>query len=552
MRELRDLDLTSPRDLTRRQRLLVVYAVGLVSVVLAYTLAYAYGMRTLENRPRTVFRAFNFVIETMTTTGYGADSPWDTPVMNVVVATMQVTGVFIGFVTLRVLVIPLFERTPLNLDDRLSIKSDHVVVAEYQRDTEVLLDELEQLDVDYVLVESDEEDAKRLSDDGYQAINGDPEDRADLDRASIEKASLLITDAGESTASVVLTALEANENLRVLSFTASTRRKAALAEIGVDRSVAPHALIGRRLAEKATTPVTVDTASDGDHVAIREVLVRRGSPLHGVQVGNSPLANHPDLTLVAGWFDGELRLSPDPRDRLTPNTVLVVAGPEHAIDELASEVSGVQTPRTSAHTEVIIAGYGEGGSAAVDALPADVDVTTVDDSEASNPDVVGDVTEPETLAAAGIEDASALVVTVDGDATALLTVAMARSLSEDVEILARVTDAEKTSPAFRAGADYVLSVQRACARLAAAEVHGERVMDPIGQIRLVRADAAPFAGQSLGEARRETERGWTVVGISRDGAIHTDERTTIEAGDEVFVAGSDETIQEFERTVNAG
>jgi Trk K+ transport system NAD-binding subunit len=232
--------------------------------------------------------------------------------------------------------------------------------------------------------------------------------------------------------------------------------------------------------------------------------------------------------------------------------VLVVAGPEHAIDELASEVSGVQTPRTSAHTEVIIAGYGEGGSAAVDALPADVDVTTVDDSEASNPDVVGDVTEPETLAAAGIEDASALVVTVDGDATALLTVAMARSLSEDVEILARVTDAEKTSPAFRAGADYVLSVQRACARLAAAEVHGERVMDPIGQIRLVRADAAPFAGQSLGEARRETERGWTVVGISRDGAIHTDERTTIEAGDEVFVAGSDETIQEFERTVNAG
>jgi len=472
--------------------------------------------------------------------------------MNVVVATMQVTGVFIGFVTLRVLVIPLFERTPLNLDDRLSIKSDHVVVAEYQRDTEVLLDELEQLDVDYVLVESDEEDAKRLSDDGYQAINGDPEDRADLDRASIEKASLLITDAGESTASVVLTALEANENLRVLSFTASTRRKAALAEIGVDRSVAPHALIGRRLAEKATTPVTVDTASDGDHVAIREVLVRRGSPLHGVQVGNSPLANHPDLTLVAGWFDGELRLSPDPRDRLTPNTVLVVAGPEHAIDELASEVSGVQTPRTSAHTEVIIAGYGEGGSAAVDALPADVDVTTVDDSEASNPDVVGDVTEPETLAAAGIEDASALVVTVDGDATALLTVAMARSLSEDVEILARVTDAEKTSPAFRAGADYVLSVQRACARLAAAEVHGERVMDPIGQIRLVRADAAPFAGQSLGEARRETERGWTVVGISRDGAIHTDERTTIEAGDEVFVAGSDETIQEFERTVNAG
>jgi len=113
---------------------------------------------------------------------------------------------------------------------------------------------------------------------------------------------------------------------------------------------------------------------------------------------------------------------------------------------------------------------------------------------------------------------------------------MARSLSEDVEILARVTDAEKTSPAFRAGADYVLSVQRACARLAAAEVHGERVMDPIGQIRLVRADAAPFAGQSLGRpAGRPNAAG--PLSVSAEMGRYTDERTTIEAGDEVFVAG---------------
>jgi len=112
-------------------------------------------MRAPENEPRSLFQAFNVVIETMTTTGYGADSPWATPAMNLFVALMQVSGVVLGFVTLRILVIPLFERTPLNLDDRLTIKNDHVVVAEYQRDTEVLLDELEALKVDYVLLESD-------------------------------------------------------------------------------------------------------------------------------------------------------------------------------------------------------------------------------------------------------------------------------------------------------------------------------------------------------------------------------------------------------------
>jgi Trk K+ transport system NAD-binding subunit len=548
MRDLK-IDGLRPRDLTRRQRLILAYAGGLVSVVLVYTILYNVGMRTIEGRPQSIFRSFQTVIETMTTTGYGADAPWATPAMNLFVVTMQVTGVAIGFVTLRVLVIPLFERTPLNLDDRLSIKDDHVVVAEYRRDTGVLLDELETLDVDYVLLESDEEEAKRLSDDGYQAIHGDPEDRSDLGRASIEKASLLITDAGDRTASIVLTALEANEDLRVVSFTASTRRKRALAEIGVDRSVAPHALIGRRLAEKATTPVAVEAHADEGAVTVREILVRRGSPFHGVSVRESPLSAHPNLTLVAGWFDGELRLPPSPDDRIAPNTVLVVAGPESAIDDATGEFANVREPQDPSRPRVIVAGFGEGGHAARDALSDDVPVTTIDESADATPDVVGDVTEPETLLAAGVDDASALVVTVTDDATALLTVAMARSLAADVEILARVIDTEKAPMAFRAGSDYVLSVQQVCARLVAAEVHGERVMAPVGQIRLVRADAAAFVGESLADARRNVERGWTVVGIVRGGDVHTDERAVVEAGDDVIVAGTDESIREFERTV---
>ncbi|WP_049922761.1 potassium channel family protein [Halopiger djelfimassiliensis] len=549
MREFRDIEGLHPRDLTQRQRLLALFVVGLGLVVLFYTVVYNWGMQTLENRPQSIFRSFQTVVETMTTTGFGADAPWATPVMNILMVSIQVTGVIIGFVTLRVLVIPLFERTPLDLSDRLTTKNDHVVIAEYQHDTELLLDELEELDIDYVLIESDEEDAKRLSDDGYQAIHGDPEERTDLDRATIDRASLLITDAGDETASIVLTALEANEDLRVISFTESTRRKAALAEVGVDRSIAPHALIGQRLAEKAATPVTVPDRADGDEVDVREILVRRDSPLHGVRVRDSPVVNHPNLTLVAGWFDGDLHLPPSPGDELTPNTVLVVAGPRSEIDEITDEIAGAQSRRIQTPSQLIVAGFGEGGTAAVDTLPADVSVTTIDDSAERNPDVVGDVTEPETLREAGIDDASALVVTVGTDSTALMTIAIARSLSSDVEILARVTDSEKTRSAFRAGADYVLSIQQVSARLVAAEVHGEQVMSPTNQIRLIRADAAPFAGESLKDTRRNPERGWTVIGVSRGGTVHTDEQTAIEADDQVIVAGSDDAIQEFERTV---
>ncbi|MFC6872549.1 potassium channel family protein [Halobellus marinus] len=539
-----------PRNLTRRQRLILVFFGALVSIVLVFTITYYWGMRTVEDRPRSIFQSFNTVIETMTTTGYGADSPWSTPVMNLFVATMQISGVVIGFVTLRVLVIPLFERTPVNLDDQLSVKDGHVVVAEYQRDTGVLLDELEALDIDYVLLESDLEEAKRLSDEGYQAIDGDPERRADLERAGIERASILITDAGDSTASIVLTALEANEALRVISFTPSTRQKAALTEIGVDRSVAPHALIGQQLAEKATLPVAVDPELEGESIVIREILIRRESPLHGVSIRDSPISKHPDLTLVAGWFDGDLKLSPSPATRLTPNTVLVVAGPESEVTALPDEMTEVMTSRVRDHSTVVVAGLGEGGAAAVERLREGTSHTTVDRDPEMAPDVVGDATEPETLREAGIEDATVLIVTVDDDATALLTVAMARSMAPDLEILVRVTDSEKASVAFRAGADYVLSVQRVCARLVAAEVHGERVMDPISQIRLVRADGDPFEGKTLAACRRGDDREWSVVGLVRDGRVRTDGRTEVRADDDIFVVGDDTAIREFERTVD--
>lgn len=267
--------------------------------------------------------------------------------------------------------------------------------------------------------------------------------------------------------------------------------------------------------------------------------------------------DHPDLTLVGGWFDGELLLSPDPDVRLTPNAVLVVAGPEGEIDAFSGEVAsrddtgrGSRPPTEQTHSEVIVAGLGEGGSTAVETLGSDVSVTTVDTEPETGADVVGDASEPDVLEAAGIGEATALVVLVDDDASALLTVAMARALSDDIEILARVTEAEKTSGAFRAGADYVLSNQRVSARLVASEVHGERTIDPVGQIRLVRANADPFVGQSLGAVRRGTDRGWTVVGLSRDGTVLTDESTVVEAGDDAFVAGSDEAIQSFDMAVS--
>ena len=534
--------------LTRRQRLVTTYAVVLVVLILLYSVLYNYGMRTLEGHDHSLFRSFQTVVETMTTTGYGADAPWSSPLMNVFVVFMQLTGIVIGFATLRVLIIPLFERAPLDLSDRLTAKDDHVVVCEYRRDTGVLLDELERLDVDYVLIESDAEEAKRLSDDGYQAIHGDPEDGAELERAMIGDASAIVADAGDRNASIVLTALRHNDALRVISFTDTPDHDAALREVGADAVLSPDALIGRRLGQKTTawadTPEAMGDATIGD-VRIREVLVRRNSPLAGVRIEDTALAGHTGLSLVGAWIDGDLRLPVDSTEVVTPNSVLIVAGTEDAIDDVQEFAAGLRPPQR--HAQIVVAGMGVGGRAAYDALAEGVTVTTIDAEDGRHVDVVGDVRDPETLDSAGIEDASALVVTVGDDATAMLAVAIARTLTDDIEILVRVDDTAKSPTAFDAGADYVLSTQRVSARLLARELRGEDVLTPLEQLRIVRVDGTTFAGRTLDGMTRETDAGCVFVGVERDGSLVADRSTPIEADDSLIVAGTDASVREFER-----
>ncbi|WP_336365298.1 potassium channel family protein [Halalkalicoccus salilacus] len=547
MEELKDVwDIRSFENLSRRQRHLLLYVIGVASIILFYTIVYNTGMRTLEGESHSLFRSFQTVVSTMTTTGYGADSPWLSPWMNLLVVTMQLSGIGIGFFTLRMIVIPLFEQTSLTLDERLTAKNDHVVICEYRRDSDILLDELEQLGIEYVLIDSDRAEAERLSNAGYQVIDGNPEDVDSLTRASIEDATRLVTDAGDQNASIVLSALDMNEGLHVVSLTESTKQNQALKTLGVDTVVSPHVLIGRRLAHKATASVSVPEGTPlGEDVEIRELLIRRGSSLHGVPVEETPFFDHPQLTLVAGWFDGDLRLPPAATDQLTPSTVLVVAGPRDMIDDLSKETSGVRSARE--HTNVVVAGAGEGGRAVTDALPANVSVTSIDIEESEGVDIVGDIGDPETLAAAELTEATALVVTVDDDATAVLAIALARSFTDEIEILARVTDDEKVRTAFSAGADYVLSIQRTTARLLAREVYGEDVISPVSQIRLVRIDGAPFVGQSITEANQEAETGWVIIGAERDGTLQTDETTQIREEDIVLVAGTDVMIQKLEQ-----
>jgi voltage-gated potassium channel len=537
-------------ELSRRDRLIVYYLAGLVVLVLCYTVTYNVLMARLEGVNQSIFASFEFVVQTMTTTGYGQDSGhWSHPLMFLFVALTQISGIGIGFFTLRLIIIPLFTDAEVNLDDRLTPKEDHIIVCEYRRDSAVLLDELKELGVDYVLISSSEEDARDLSDEGYAAIHGSPQDASAFERASIDAAQAVITDAGAASVNTILTVRSIRPDIEIITLTDDSDLRTVLLDTGADSVLSPHGVLGHRLAEKAVSSLgtkLTDTIDLGADMEVAEIPVAHGSRLVGTRIRDSKIRERTGANIIGAWIDGELQLPPDPDAIIQQNTVLLVSGGHEALESFSEFTRRRRGFRQ--HERIVLAGQGEVGRAARSVVEeAGIDFVTIDVEDRDGVDVVGDASSREILREASVERADAIVVGLPDDSTALLTTVLARSMNPDIEILVRVSNADATRKALSAGADYVLSVPRVSARMVARELRGEDVLAPATQIRIVRVPATPFAGSTLADSNIYEKTGCRVIAVE-DGtgpSVAVDPRRQFTGDERLTLVGSDEAVRRF-------
>src|ERR1035437_8312350 len=90
------------------KRLLALLAL-LPSAVLLLGTIYMLGMDYLEGTPRTFLQSLQWASETLTTTGYGADSRWNHPAVAIFVIFGQFLGLFLVFLIFPIFVLPYFE-----------------------------------------------------------------------------------------------------------------------------------------------------------------------------------------------------------------------------------------------------------------------------------------------------------------------------------------------------------------------------------------------------------------------------------------------------------
>ena len=535
------------------QRRTVYYSLLLVGSMLLFALLYQNGMRIYEGEPKTFLHALQIVVETFTTTGFGSDSPWVSPEMNVVMIVMDLFGTLLIFMAFPVIAFPLLEdilstTVPTSVADDTE---DHVIICSYTSRAEALIDELDSWGVDHVIVESDRERATELYENDYRVVHADPTSIAGLEGAALGSARALVADVSDQVdASIVLTAREIVEDVPIVSVIEEPDRQSYHRLAGADHVLSPRPLLGQSLTSKVTTSVTADLGEAieiGDDFGVAELPIRRGSRLVGTTLAESGIREQSGVNVIGVWFRGEFETPPSPNATLTDGTVLLVTGREEQLEELKQLT--LSEVRRFSPGETIVIGHGEVGSRITAALDeAGLAYTVVDRTEMDGVDVVGDATEPETLQAAGIENARSVILAIPDDTTTEFATLVVRDISPETEIIARVQEIESVQKMYRAGADYVLSLATVSGRMIASTIlEDEDVLSLDQQVEVVRTVAPKLVGQTIGDADVRSKTGCTVVGVERNGTVITDvgPEFGVETGDELIVAGTDDGVRQF-------
>lgn len=519
--------------MSRSSRRLTLLVFGLIALVVATALLYQLGMARLEGKSRSFWDAFAWAGETLSTTGYGADSKWSHPAMVILVVAVQFVGVFLVFLIIPIYLVPFLEerfeeKVPRTASPKLH---DHVIVYGFGPAVETLLQRLAAAGVQALVVETNENTARAVMEQSQPVVFTRSDEDA-LGVARLEQARAIVANGSDQeNAAMILRARQMGFAREIYAFVENPAHRKPMELAGATAVYTPRHIVAAALAAHASDLLS-PRLPGLEHIGgllRRELRVPAGTPLAGRTLREAALP----AAVVGLWRRSQLVTRCAPDTAIEPGVVLELVGTADALDESAARIGA-----RLLHGEgpFLVAGFGEVGRK-VHELLCDVGevVHVVERNSGPNIDVAGDVLDSSVLQRAGLAGAHALILALDSDDSTLFATVIARDLAPDVPIIARVNHARNLDNIHRAGADYALSIADVSGQMLSARLLGRHARMREEHRRVLRVDGETIRGRTPSELA--AAEGRAVLAVQRGAEIicRVDPELRIDAGDAVWI-----------------
>lgn len=526
---------------------LIVLLAGVPVAVVALGVLYMLGMAYLEGSPRDFWSSLGWASETLTTTGYGADSRWQHPLMTLFVILVQLMGVFLVFLLFPVYVLPYFEEHfEARLSRALPPMEGRILFHRYGRSVESLIEELRRVGTPLVILEQDMDLARRLHDRGYPIVVGKLEEEAGLLKG-VEHARALVTDADDHDDSTfIMMAREQGFTGPIYALVQNPLHRTPMLKVGATAVYTPTHVLAAALAAHASPRIRPQV--DGlnlldERIGLTEYRVHPESPLAGKTLGEIHLRERFGVNLIGQWHGGAFVPARGPETRVAPGAILVVIGPlEHLarVEELAAVIS--------ASGPVVVAGYGTVGHKVVQMLrDAGETAVVIDEQAKPGVDVVGNVLEQATLEQARVGEARTVVLALSNDSAGVFATAVVHDYAPRTRIVARVNRAPNVARLYQAGADFALSTGQVAGQLLAYHLLGQSALSVEQRLSCIRVTPGRLVGTHPWKAGVRERSGAAVVAVERGGEVLTEFAADFRLGadDVVVLCGSGASLDQF-------
>jgi Trk K+ transport system NAD-binding subunit len=507
-------------------------------------------MHYLEGTPRGFWDAFEWAGETLSTTGYGADSSWRHPLMVIYVVLVQFIGVFIVFLVVPIYLIPfLEERFETRLPKEAVKVADHVVIFHHGAAVASLLEELETAEIATVVVEEDEAQARRLVEHGHRVVCGNL-DEGVLKRTSLDKArALIVNSTDDRNAATILAARQMGYSGEILALVEDPYHRQPMILAGATAAYTPRHILGAALAARASQKVSPTVAGIqqlGHKLQVTEARITRESALSGKTLAEAEIGQHAGVTVIGQWFGGKLLAPPRPDMRLEPGGILILLGVPDSIQRFLDVCAGTKQLRR--HGPFLICGGGEVGRKVSELLSdAGEETIVIDNHPVPGVNLIGNVLDTQLLKKARVQSVQAVVLALSADTTTLFSTVIVKDLAPDVPVIARVNNAENVERIYAAGADFALSISQVSGQLLAWRLLGKESVAVDPELRVLKVASRKLEGQHPAGLGIREKTGCSVVAVERGDDLLVEFGNEFRFGldDAIYICGSAEAVQKF-------